>query len=79
LSKFSIDKWFLSVVRTESQEMCVPEVTFALVVVLGLVGMVAVQVFGSEHEAEAKGCNNSIAFNTSKGRCFHTWLGEEVP
>jgi hypothetical protein len=40
--------------------------------------MVAVQVFGSEHEAEAKECNNSIAFNTSKGRCFHTWLGEEV-
>ena len=57
--------------------MC-SEVTFALVVVLGLVGMVAVQVFGSEHEAEDKECNNSIAFNTSKGSCFHTWLGEEV-
>jgi hypothetical protein len=55
-----------------------PAVTFALVVVLGLVGIVAVQVFGSEHEAEAKECNNSIAFNTSKERCFHTWLGEEV-
>jgi hypothetical protein len=38
-----------------------PEVTFAVVVVLGLVGMVAVQVFGSEHEAEARECNNSIA------------------
>jgi hypothetical protein len=53
-------------------------VIFALVVALDLVGMVAVQVLGSEHEAQAKECNNSIAFNTSKGRCFHTWLGEEV-
>jgi hypothetical protein len=53
-------------------------VIFALVVALGLVGMVAVQVLGSEYEAEARECNNSIAFNASKGRCFHTWLGEEV-
>jgi hypothetical protein len=53
-------------------------VTFAFVVVLGLVGTVAVQVLGSVQEAEAKECNNSIAFNTNKGRCFHTWLGEEV-
>ena len=70
MSKFSIDKWFLSVVRTEFQEMCVPEVTFALVVVLGLVGMVAVQVFGSEHEVEAKECNNSIAFIQAKEGVF---------
>ena len=49
--------------------MC-PEVTFALVVVLGLVGMVAVQVFGSEHEAEAKECNNSIAFIQAKEGVF---------
>ena len=47
-----------------------PEVTFALVVVLGLVGMVAVQVFGSEHEAEAKECNNSIAFIQAKEGVF---------
>jgi hypothetical protein len=40
-----------------------PSVTFALVGALGLVRMVAVQ------EAEAKECNNTIAFNTSKGRC----------
>jgi hypothetical protein len=53
-------------------------VTFAFALVaFGLVGMVAVQVLGSV-QAEAKECNNSIAFNTSKGRCFHTWLGEEV-
>ena len=51
---------------------------FALVVVaLDLVGMVAVQVLGSV-QAEDKECNNSIAFNASKGRCFQTWLGEEV-
>jgi hypothetical protein len=53
-------------------------VIFALVVALDLVGMVAVQVFGSEHEAEARECNSIIAFNASKGRRFHTWLGEEV-
>jgi hypothetical protein len=51
---------------------------FALVVVaLDLVGMVAVQVLGSV-QAEGKECNNSIALNASKGRCFQTWLGEEV-
>ena len=49
---------------------------FELIVALGLVGMVT--VFGSVHEAETKECNNSIAFNASQGRCFHTWLGEEV-
>jgi hypothetical protein len=54
-----------------------PTVTLALVA-LGLVGIVAVQVLGSVQEAEAKECNNSISFNASKGRCFHTWLGEEV-
>ena len=52
---------------------------FALVVVaLDLVGMVTVQVLGCQVPAEAKECNNSIAFNASKGRCFQTWLGEEV-
>jgi hypothetical protein len=40
--------------------------------------MVTVQVLGSVQETEAKECNNSISFNESKGRCFHTWLGEEV-
>jgi hypothetical protein len=55
-----------------------PTVTFALVAALGLVGMVAVQVLGSVQEAEAKECNNSIAFNAIEGKCFHTWLGEEV-
>jgi hypothetical protein len=53
-------------------------VIFALVVALDLVGMVAVQVLGSEHEGEAKECNNIISFNASKGRCVQTWLGEEV-
>jgi hypothetical protein len=55
-----------------------PAVTFALAVALDLFRMVAVQAMGSEHEAEAKECNNTIAFNTRKGRCFHTWLGAEV-
>jgi hypothetical protein len=45
-------------------------VIFALVAALGLVGMVAVQVFGSEHESQAKECNNSIAFNKAKEGVF---------
>ena len=57
--------------------MC-PAVILALVVALGLIGMVAVQVFVSVQEADGKECNNVISFNASKGRCFHTWLGEEV-
>jgi hypothetical protein len=55
-----------------------PSVTFALVGALGLVGMVAVQVSIPVREADAKECNNIISFNASKGRCFHTWVGEEV-
>ena len=77
LWQISIDKWFLSVERTIPGNVC-PAVTFALVVALGLVAMVVLQVVGSLQEDEAKECNNSIAFNTSEGRCFHTWLGEEV-
>jgi hypothetical protein len=51
---------------------------FAVVTALGLVGIIALQVIVPVLEAEAKECNNIISFNASKGRCFHTWLGEEV-
>lgn len=40
--------------------------------------VVVVDIILAAQEAEAKECNNSIAFNASKGRCFQTWLGEDV-
>lgn len=52
--------------------------TFALIVAIGLVGMVAVQVSVPVREIDAKVCINAISFNASEGRCFPTWLGEEV-
>jgi hypothetical protein len=53
-------------------------VVFPLVAALGLVGIIALQVIVPVREAEAKECNNIISSNASKGRCIHTWLGEEV-
>ncbi len=38
----------------------------AIFVALGLVGVVAIVYL----DAEAAGCNISVAFNASKGRCF---------
>jgi hypothetical protein len=43
---------------------------FAIVAALGLVAVVAVEVSSIAQEAEARGCNRSIAFNASQGRCF---------
>jgi hypothetical protein len=48
------------------------------IAIFGLLGVVMIDSILTTREVEAKGCNNSIAFNASKGRCFHTWLGEEV-
>ena len=45
-------------------------VIFALIAALGLVAVVAVDIMLTTQEAEAKGCNNSVAVNASKGRCF---------
>ena len=42
----------------------------AIIAVLGLIGVVAVDTIEIIRDAEAGGCKNSIAFNTSKGRCF---------
>ena len=45
----------------------------AIVAALGLLGVVAIESIISitpQHQAEARGCNNSVAFNASKGRCF---------
>jgi hypothetical protein len=44
----------------------------AVVAALGLLGVVVVESISiPQHQAEARGCKNSIAFNASKGRCFH--------
>jgi hypothetical protein len=46
-------------------------VMFALITALGLVAVVAVDIMLTAQEADARGCNNSVAFNASQGRCFH--------
>jgi hypothetical protein len=51
---------------------------FAVVIALGLAGIIALQIIVPVREADAKECNNIISFNASQGRCIHTWLGEEV-
>jgi hypothetical protein len=45
----------------------------AVVAVLALLGVVAVTIvtIPLQQEAEARGCNRSIPFNASQGRCFH--------
>jgi hypothetical protein len=53
-------------------------VIFVIVTALVLVGIIALQLIVPVLEADAKECNNIITFNASKGKCFHTWLGEEV-
>ena len=53
-------------------------VLFGIGVIFGLLGVVMIDSILTTQRAEAKGCNNSRAFNASQGRCFHTWLGEEV-
>ena len=46
-------------------------VIFALVAALGLLGVIAIETVSiPQHQAEARGCTNGIAFNASKGRCF---------
>jgi hypothetical protein len=42
----------------------------AVVLALGLVGVIAVQAVMIPKSAEAAGCRTSIAFNASQGRCF---------
>ena len=43
----------------------------AIVAALGLLGLVVVESINiPKQQADAAGCNNGIAFNASKGRCF---------
>ena len=43
---------------------------FAIVAAMGLIGVVAIAIMSVPEDAEARGCNNGVAFNASKGRCF---------
>jgi hypothetical protein len=45
----------------------------AIVAALGLLGVIAIEtlnVLQLQQQADARGCNNSVAFNASQGRCF---------
>jgi hypothetical protein len=42
----------------------------AIVFAMGLVGVVAVDLFTDLQNVEAIGCNNAIAVNASMGRCI---------
>ena len=48
-------------------------VVIAIVSVMGLIGIVAMDVVNLDQFAEAKGCNNEIALNASQGRCVMGW------
>jgi hypothetical protein len=45
---------------------------FAVVATIGLLGVMVVESnsIPQQQQAYASGCNNGIAFNASKGRCF---------
>ena len=44
----------------------------AIVMAMGLVGVVTVDMITDPQNSEAKGCPNSMAaINASQGRCFH--------
>jgi hypothetical protein len=43
----------------------------AIVMAMGLVGVVAVDMITDLQNAEAKGCPNSVAINASQDRCFN--------
>ena len=44
---------------------------FVLVIMVGMAGVVAVEIVILADQAEARGCNNGVALNASQGRCFH--------
>jgi hypothetical protein len=44
----------------------------AIVAALGLLGIIVVESISiPQQQADARGCNNGVAFNASRGRCFH--------
>lgn len=47
-----------------------PWAIVAIAIAISLFGVLAIQTVMAPQQAEAIGCNNSIAFNASKGRCL---------
>ncbi len=54
-------------------------IIFAIVAMVGLTAVLAIEIVPLSKQAEAKGCANanapgggSIAYNASKGRCFQS-------
>jgi hypothetical protein len=47
-------------------------VVLAIMASLGLVTAIAVNIILTAQEAEARGCNRSIAANASRGRCIQS-------
>jgi hypothetical protein len=43
---------------------------FAIVAAMGLIGVVAIAIMSVPEDVEAHGCNRSVPFNASQGRCF---------
>ena len=44
---------------------------FAVMAAMGIIGVVAIEVFSTPQEATARGCKSGVPFNASQGRCFH--------
>ena len=58
---------------SREQERNVSIAIIAIVATLAILGVVVVMValtIPLQQQAEAAGCNNGVAFNASKGRCF---------
>jgi hypothetical protein len=48
-----------------------PLAIIAIIAALGLLGIIVLESISiPQQQADAAGCNNGIAFNASKGRCF---------
>lgn len=43
----------------------------AMAIIVSLLGIAVLGALFTSQEASARGCTNPIAFNASKGRCFH--------
>ena len=68
---FFTRNFYYLTIRTKHENMNSEAIIaiFALVAALGLLGVIAVDAFTIQN-VDARGCNNGVAFNASKGRCF---------
>jgi hypothetical protein len=56
---------FITIVMQQDAMLAI----FAIIAALGLLGVIAVDAINIQ-KVDARGCNNGVAFNASKGRCF---------